>query len=199
MYYMKNLESMSGQELKEYLEETKLSINNLSKEYIDKIENKIDESKNKKELIQQALMIKKIYKYVEWTNEAIKMNDNVPNRSKVIPKRGEIWTCELGQNIGSEENKIRPVIILQNDTGNVNAPTTIVVPISNRPKRIAVHIALRSGDFILVEGEKMEITGTVLAEQIRVVSKARLGRHVATLSDKFMKLLDSKIKISLDL
>lgn len=199
MYYMKNLESMSGQELKEYLEETKLSINNLSKEYIDKIENKIDESKNKKELLQQALMIKKIYKYVEWTNEAIKMNDNVPNRSKVIPKRGEIWTCELGQNIGSEENKIRPVIILQNDTGNVNAPTTIVVPISNRPKRIAVHIALRSGDFILVEGEKMEITGTVLAEQIRVVSKARLGRHVATLSDKFMKLLDSKIKISLDL
>lgn len=199
MYYMKNLESMSGQELKEYIEETKLSINNLSKEYIDKIENKIDESKNKKELLQQALMIKKIYKYVEWTNEAIKMNDNVPNRSKVIPKRGEIWTCELGQNIGSEENKIRPVIILQNDTGNVNAPTTIVVPISNRPKRIAVHIALRSGDFILVEGEKMEITGTVLAEQIRVVSKARLGRHVATLSDKFMKLLDSKIKISLDL
>lgn len=199
MYYMKNLESMSGQELKEYLEETKLSINNLSKEYIDKIENKIDESKNKKELLQQALMVKKIYKYVEWTNEAIKMNDNVPNRSKVIPKRGEIWTCELGQNIGSEENKIRPVIILQNDTGNVNAPTTIVVPISNRPKRIAVHIALRSGDFILVEGEKMEITGTVLAEQIRVVSKARLGRHVATLSDKFMKLLDSKIKISLDL
>jgi mRNA-degrading endonuclease toxin of MazEF toxin-antitoxin module len=196
---MKNLESMSGQELKEYIEETKLSINNLSKEYIDKIENKIDESKNKKELLQQALMIKKIYKYVEWTNEAIKMNDNVPNRSKVIPKRGEIWTCELGQNIGSEENKIRPVIILQNDTGNVNAPTTIVVPISNRPKRIAVHIALRSGDFILVEGEKMEITGTVLAEQIRVVSKARLGRHVATLSDKFMKLLDSKIKISLDL
>ncbi|MDF2881498.1 MAG: PemK family protein [Clostridiaceae bacterium] len=199
MYYMKNLESMSGQELKEYIEETKLSISNLSKEYIDKIENKIHESKNKKEFLQQALMIKKIYKYVEWANEAIKMNDNVPNRSKVIPKRGEIWTCELGQNIGSEENKIRPVIILQNDTGNVNAPTTIVVPISNRPKRIAVHIALRSGDFILVEGEKMEITGTVLAEQIRVVSKARLGRHVATLNDKFMKLLDSKIKISLDL
>lgn len=199
MYYMKNLETMSGQELKEYIEETRLSINNLSKEYIDKIENKIDESKNKKELLQQALVIKKIYKYVEWTNEAIKMNDNVPNRSKVIPKRGEIWTCELGQNIGSEENKIRPVIVLQNDTGNVNAPTTIVVPISNRPKRIAVHIALRSGDFILVEGEKMEITGTVLAEQIRVVSKARLGRHVATLNDKFMKLLDSKIKISLDL
>jgi mRNA-degrading endonuclease toxin of MazEF toxin-antitoxin module len=196
---MKNLESMSGQELKEYIEETKLSISNLSKEYIDKIENKIHESKNKKEFLQQALMIKKIYKYVEWANEAIKMNDNVPNRSKVIPKRGEIWTCELGQNIGSEENKIRPVIILQNDTGNVNAPTTIVVPISNRPKRIAVHIALRSGDFILVEGEKMEITGTVLAEQIRVVSKARLGRHVATLNDKFMKLLDSKIKISLDL
>ncbi len=127
------------------------------------------------------------------------MNDNVKNRIRIVPKRGEVWTCELGQNIGSEENKIRPVIVIQNNTGNQNAPTTIVVPISNRPKKIAVHISIRNGDFHLVEGEKMEITGTVLAEQIRVVSKARLGRHVATLNNKFMKLLDSKIKISLDL
>ncbi len=148
---------------------------------------------------EKAYALSKLYKYVEWVNDGIEMNNNVKNRIRIVPKRGEVWTCELGQNIGSEENKIRPVIIIQNDTGNQNAPTTIVVPISNRPKKIAVHISIRNGDFELVKGEKMEITGTVLAEQIRIVSKARLGRHVATLSDKFMQLLDSKIKISLDL
>lgn len=103
---------------------------------------------------EKAYALSKLYKYVEWVNDGIEMNNNVKNRIRIVPKRGEVWTCELGQNIGSEENKIRPVIIIQNDTGNQNAPTTIVVPISNRPKKIAVHISIRNGDFELVKGEK---------------------------------------------
>ncbi|ACA55418.1 type II toxin-antitoxin system PemK/MazF family toxin [Clostridium botulinum] len=196
---MKNLNDMNSEELGKYIKDTENQIHNLLDEYINRVNNKIDKNKNAKTLKEKAYALSKLYKYVEWVNDGIEMNNNVKNRIRIVPKRGEVWTCELGQNIGSEENKIRPVIIIQNDTGNQNAPTTIVVPISNRPKKIAVHISIRNGDFELVKGEKMEITGTVLAEQIRIVSKARLGRHVATLSDKFMQLLDSKIKISLDL
>ncbi|MCR1934603.1 type II toxin-antitoxin system PemK/MazF family toxin [Clostridium tepidum] len=196
---MKNLNDMNTEELERYIKDTENQIHKLLDEYISKVNNKIDKNKNAKTSKEKAYALSKLYKYVEWVNDGIEMNNNVKNRIRIVPKRGEVWTCELGQNIGSEENKIRPVIIIQNDTGNQNAPTTIVVPISNRPKKIAVHISIRNGDFELVKGEKMEITGTVLAEQIRIVSKARLGRHVATLSDKFMQLLDSKIKISLDL
>ncbi|NEZ47528.1 type II toxin-antitoxin system PemK/MazF family toxin [Clostridium niameyense] len=196
---MKNLKEMNKEELDKYICDTEQQIHKLIEDYIHKINNKLHQNKHIRRSKERSYDIGRLYKYVEWVNDGIEMNDNVKNRIRVVPKRGEVWTCELGQNIGSEENKIRPVIIIQNDTGNQNAPTTIVVPISNRPKKIAVHISIRNGDFQLVEGEKMEITGTVLAEQIRVVSKARLGRHVATLSDKFMKLLDSKIKISLDL
>lgn len=194
-----DINNMREEELRKFVYKSRENIYELLKEY----EAMIDENLKKNESIEttrrKAYDIIKIYNYVHWVNEQIKMNNNASRDTKVIPRRGEIWTCELGQNIGSEENKIRPVIIIQNDTGNQNAPTTIVVPISNRPKKIAVHISIRNGDFELVKGEKMEITGTVLAEQIRIVSKARLGRHVATLSDKFMQLLDSKIKISLDL
>ncbi|GAA0739456.1 type II toxin-antitoxin system PemK/MazF family toxin [Clostridium oceanicum] len=196
---MKNLNEMNNEELGKYIYDTNRQIHKLLDEYKNKINIRIDGNNKKKTLKQKSYGIGKLYKYVEWVNNGIEMNDNVKNRIRIVPKRGEVWTCELGQNIGSEENKIRPVIVIQNNTGNQNAPTTIVVPISNRPKKIAVHISIRNGDFHLVEGEKMEITGTVLAEQIRVVSKARLGRHVATLNNKFMKLLDSKIKISLDL
>ncbi|MGO5074004.1 type II toxin-antitoxin system PemK/MazF family toxin [Clostridium sporogenes] len=196
---MKNLNDMNSEELGKYIKDTESQIHKLLDEYINRVNNKIDKNKSAKTLKEKSYALSKLYKYVEWVNDGIEMNNNVKNRIRIVPKRGEVWTCELGQNIGSEENKIRPVIIIQNDTGNQNAPTTIVVPISNRPKKIAVHISIRNGDFELVKGEKMEITGTVLAEQIRIVSKARLGRHVATLSDKFMQLLDSKIKISLDL
>lgn len=154
-----------------------------------------DESRDLKEC---AYAITNIYDYTLWVNRKQIIIDSLSTSKK--PKRGEIWTCELGQNIGSEENKVRPVIIIQNDTGNDLSPTTIVVPISNRPNKIAVHISLRDSDYILEQGEVSQITGTILCEQIKVVSKARLGRHIATLKPDFVsKILNIKLKNSIDL
>ncbi|ABK62571.1 MULTISPECIES: type II toxin-antitoxin system PemK/MazF family toxin [Clostridium] len=193
-----NINNMNEEELKMFLDKRMATLDQLINQYIKLIKEKTKKNKFKS-MKQKAYYINNIYNYVSWVNEQIKMNDNVSRDTKVIPRRGEIWTCELGQNIGSEENKIRPVIIIQNDTGNKNAPTTIIAPISNRPKKIAVHIELRENDYKLENGEKNHITGTVLLEQIKVVSKARLGRHIATLNKDFMEILDSKIKISLNL
>lgn len=196
---MKSFNDMSENELKKYIGDTQLQVKKLIEEYKDKTNKMVSKVHNVENIKTEAYSISKIYKYAEWVNQSMCMNDRISLRANILPKRGEIWTCELGENVGSEENKIRPVIIIQNDTGNQNAPTTIIVPISNRPKKIAVHISILSGDFDLIRDEKMEITGTVLVEQIRVVSKARLGRHVASLNNNFMKLLNSKIKISLEL
>jgi mRNA interferase MazF len=196
---MKSFNDMSETELKKYIKDTQVQVKNLIEDYKDKTNNMISKIHNDENLKNEAYSMSKIYKYAEWINQSMRMNARKYTRTNILPKRGEIWTCELGENIGSEENKIRPVIIIQNDTGNQNAPTTIIVPISNRPKKIAVHISILRGDFDLIKDEKMEITGTVLVEQIRVVSKVRLGRHVATLNDNFMNLLNSKIKISLEL
>ncbi|MEA4828245.1 type II toxin-antitoxin system PemK/MazF family toxin [Clostridium sp. JNZ J1-5] len=194
-----NVNDMNKEELKEFINENKQEIEEAMKIYVNIIKDKLRENDNVHPIKKKAYNIKKINNYVSWVNEQIIMNDNASRDIKVIPRRGEIWTCELGQNIGSEENKIRPVIIIQNDTGNKNAPTTIIAPISNRPKKIAVHIELRESDYTLENGEKSHITGTILAEQIKVVSKARLGRHIATLNKDFMELLDSKLRISLEL
>lgn len=187
------------EDFKKIIEESKQEIHSALNEYGKLINKKLQANEEIKSIKKKAYNIKKIYSYVSWVNEQAKMNDNALRDIRVIPRRGEVWTCELGQNIGSEENKIRPVIIIQNDTGNKNAPTTIVAPISNRPKKIAVHIELRESDYKLENGEKSHITGTILAEQIKVVSKVRLGRHIATLNKDFMELLDSKLRISLDL
>ncbi len=187
------------EDFKKIIEESKQEIHSALNEYGKLINKKLQANEEIKSIKKKAYNIKKIYSYVSWVNEQAKMNDNALRDIRAIPRRGEVWTCELGQNIGSEENKIRPVIIIQNDTGNKNAPTTIVAPISNRPKKIAVHIELRESDYKLENGEKSHITGTILAEQIKVVSKVRLGRHIATLNKDFMELLDSKLRISLDL
>jgi len=152
------------------------------------------------ELIRNAYQIKDILEHVEWSYNKQTIIDSLATKSSTKPKRGEIWTCQLGKNVGSEENKIRPVIIIQNNTGNEKSPTTIIVPISNRPKKIAIHISLKESDYALVEGEIENITGTVLCEQIKVISKARLGRHIGTLKDEFVnKFLNVKLKNSIEL
>ena len=56
-------------------------------------------------------------------------------------RRGEIYYANLSPIIGSEQGGIRPVIILQNDTGNCQSPTTIVVTVTSKTtKTICRHI-----------------------------------------------------------
>lgn len=40
-------------------------------------------------------------------------------------KRGEIYYADLSPIIGSEQDGMRPVLVLQNDVGNKHSPTTM--------------------------------------------------------------------------
>ncbi|SHK17363.1 mRNA-degrading endonuclease, toxin component of the MazEF toxin-antitoxin module [Hathewaya proteolytica DSM 3090] len=194
-----DIRSMSDEELIQYIEDTEKKIADLTNEYLNEFRAAVKNSSKCCSLVEQARKIHSLFKYIEWVKKKMEMSSKSADDKNINPRRGEIWTCELGQNVGSEENKIRPVIIIQNNTGNLKGPTTIVVPISNRQKKIKVHIQLRETDYNLVVGEAQKITGTVLCEQIKVVSKVRLGRKIATLKDDFIKILDSKLRNSLEL
>jgi mRNA interferase MazF len=52
----------------------------------------------------------------------------MPN-GKLTYKRGEIWWVDLKPVVGSETDKDRPCLILQNDVGNQHGATTIVAPL----------------------------------------------------------------------
>ena len=42
-----------------------------------------------------------------------------------IVKRGDIFYADLSPVVGSEQGGMRPVLIVQNDTGNKHSPTVI--------------------------------------------------------------------------
>ena len=46
--------------------------------------------------------------------------------------RGDMYYADLGRGIGSEQEGYRPVLIIQNDTGNKHSPTVIVAAISSK-------------------------------------------------------------------
>ena len=53
-------------------------------------------------------------------------------------KRGEIYYANLCPVIGSEQSGVRPVIILQNNTGNHYSPTTIVAAITSKETKVGL-------------------------------------------------------------
>ena len=107
-------------------------------------------------------------------------------------QRGEIYFADLGQTEGSEQRGIRPVVIIQNDIGNLHSPTTIVAAITSSQKKTNlpchVHIALDSIHL-----------GTAKMEQIRTIDKRRLTTFIGKLSKQTMCAIDHALRISLEL
>jgi mRNA interferase MazF len=47
-----------------------------------------------------------------------------------VPKRGELYLVNFDSTIGSEMQKTRPALIIQNDIANAHSPVTIVAAIT---------------------------------------------------------------------
>ena len=112
----------------------------------------------------------------------------------MIIKRGDIFYANLNPVIGSEQGGVRPVLIVQNDTGNYHSPTVIVVPItsSNVKSKLPTHQNLAELEFLL--------NGSItLAEQIRTIDKSRLISYIGSLDTERMKKIDNTLKTSIGL
>ena len=59
-------------------------------------------------------------------------------------KRGDIYYADLSPVVGSEQGGVRPVLIIQNDTGNRFSPTVIAAAITSQTgkARLPTHIDL---------------------------------------------------------
>ena len=106
-------------------------------------------------------------------------------------KRNDIYYAELDPVVGSEQGGLRPVLILQNDTGNRHSPTTIVAAITSSPRKtnLPTHITIQT------KGLTKE--SIVLLEQIRTIDKSRLTEFVGSLDKQTMESVDRAIVVSL--
>ena len=59
-------------------------------------------------------------------------------------KRGDIFYADLSPVVGSEQGGVRPVLIVQNDTGNRHSPTVIAAAITSQTgkAKLPTHIDL---------------------------------------------------------
>ena len=105
-------------------------------------------------------------------------------------KRGEIYYANLCPIVGSEQGGVRPVVILQNDKGNLHSRTTLIAAITSELDKpnLPTHVIFKS--------DCMKKESMVLLEQIRTIDKSRIGEFIGLVDENTMKQVDKAILIS---
>jgi len=111
-------------------------------------------------------------------------------------RRGDIVIVELDPTRGSEQRGTRPCLVVQNNVGNENAPTTIVVPFTT-----SFDDELYPFEVLVTAAEShLREDSVALCSQLRTVSiKHRLKTVVGSLSDERMRDVDTALEYSLGL
>ena len=110
-------------------------------------------------------------------------------------KRGELYYADLSPVVGSEQGGVRPILIVQNDTGNKYSPTVIAAAVTSQinKAKLPTHIELNAHEFGLSKDS------VILLEQIRTIDKRRLKDLICHVDQKLMDKVDEALKISLEL
>jgi mRNA interferase MazF len=113
----------------------------------------------------------------------------------VVIKRGDIYYADLSPVVGSEQGGIRPVLIVQNDTGNKYSPTVIAAAITSQinKAKLPTHIEISAQEYGLMKDS------VILLEQIRTIDKQRLREKIGHLDDELMERVNDALSISFGL
>lgn len=114
----------------------------------------------------------------------------------MVIRRGDIYYADLRPVIGSEQGGIRPVLIIQNDTGNKHSPTVIIAAITSKMNK-----AETANSLMMVILHKYNIIkdSVILLEQLRTIDKKRLKDKVCHLDDEILSAVNEALAISLEL
>jgi mRNA interferase MazF len=122
---------------------------------------------------------------------------NFQGRSIYMSKsilRGDLYYADLNPVVGSEQGGIRPVVIIQNDTGNRHSPTVIVAAITGKAMK-----AMLPTHCLLTATNGLDRDSVVLLEQIRTIDKRRLKDYVGALGQDDMSAVDNALAVSVGL
>lgn len=109
--------------------------------------------------------------------------------------RGDIFVANLDPAVGHEMKKIRPVIIVSNNTGNEFSGTVTIVPITSQKleKIYPFEVLLPESTSGLTQASKAK------TDQIRTLDKSRLIKRLGRLDSDTVLRLNRAVKIHLDL
>ena len=112
-----------------------------------------------------------------------------------VYRRGDIYYVDLNPVIGSEQGGSRPVVVIQNNSGNRHAPTLIVAMITSKTSKngqLPTH-------YLLKGNPALDEPSVVLLEQLRTIDKRRVREYLGRTSKREMLAIDKALVKSLSL
>lgn len=114
------------------------------------------------------------------------------NTTVMQPQFGDIYFAEL---IGDENIQAgkRPVVIAQNNIGNMHSQTVEVIPMSskiNKAKHMPTHVLVKP-----TKQNGLQAMSIVLAEQVVTINKKRLLRFLGKLDYVEIRLIGEARKV----
>ena len=109
----------------------------------------------------------------------------------MIIRRGDVYYADLRPVIGSEQGGVRPVLVIQNDTGNRHSPTVIVAAITSKMNKAKLELCASACHMVM--------DSVILLEQLRTIDKQRLRDKICHLDEKSLHRVNEALRVSLEL
>ena len=110
-----------------------------------------------------------------------------------VYRRGDIYLANLNPFKGSEQGGRRPVVVLQNNTGNLHSSTIIVATMTShidKKREQPTH-------YILPPVGQLKTASVVQLEQIKTIDKCRVLKYFVRIPAEHMREINRVIKISM--
>ena len=104
--------------------------------------------------------------------------------------RGEVWWVDFDPSIGGEIQKVRPAIIISNNSSNKIMNRVQVIPVTSNTSKCYPCEA-----YVEINGKMSK----AMADQLATVSKIRLKTKMGEVSEKNMSDLERAVMTQLDL
>lgn len=102
--------------------------------------------------------------------------------TKTAPRIGEVYLVRFDGS-GTEQQGIRPGLVVQNNVGNLHSPNIVVLPLTSSIKKAhqPTHVFLPAHETGLARDS------VVLCENPKCICKEKLGAYLTTLPDAYMQ------------
>lgn len=121
-------------------------------------------------------VLSKAQKVNRWNAQKLYYCVGKKTQRKWTVKRGEVYFVDLGENIGSEENKIRPSVVIQSNSYNFKSPVFTIAIISSSSLTIPdIQIPI-IGTYLFRDenGDDKKLSGAIDLGQIKTIGKERI-------------------------
>lgn len=130
--------------------------------------------------------------------------ENEQTQMKRLIVQGAIFTYELGENIGTEQNGERPMLVLSNDRINRTSVNVKIAPLTTKLKtkiitdrkgktkvspKLATHYFLKKEVYPFLTQ-----TSAVKVEELTTVNKVRLKQHIGNINKDDLNKIMNRVK-----